>query len=269
MPAESMAARYQTPRRLPKGEFMTPAIMGDTGTNLFPNFLNRDQLRAATSTEAPIADPTYPAKTWADPNPPEADADGNVTYNRLPLPGEADTLIPFKLPQKWAGVYNLTNVPQFPSWTPAPTDAYISGPNMPQSPLNPMLLSTMQQAIAMLTSLGIQGQISEQTAPEGAGGASYVYPTDQTRKIYVITPTGWPNALPINVGLLMNEQNGSGVGAPGVWDMSNPASPAWRPSPINTSTAAGTVPLPAKPLAPGQSIVMLMMFGQAVYATLG
>jgi hypothetical protein len=254
---------------------MTPTAMDSTGTNLFPNFITRDDCRrAAPPFETTIADPTYPTKTWADPNPPAPDANGNVFYYRLPVPGEAAELIPFPVPAKWAPLYNLPGRPQFPAYTPAATQAFISSPSSSvQEPMNPETLSTYAQAVELLAELssqfGITGQIVEQTVPVpgGAGNGQYNYPPGEDRRVFVIQPAATannPSPLPINVGLMLVEMYGQGIGAPGSWVV-NGQGYAWSPAQINQSTANGTVPLPAKPVPPGETILQ-NMFGQAVYA---
>lgn len=245
---------------------MTPAIMDSKGTNLFPNFLSRDDCRRATPPfEAGIADATWPQQTWADPNA-VADGDGNSTYFRLPNPGESNALVPFKLPTLRAKVLNLPGVPIFQAYIPVPTNASMNVPNGPATPINVSLVSTLDQAKAMQVALGY-GAVAEQTQTIGAFPEEFSYPDPgDPRRVYVIVPP-WPNALPLNVGQLLASQNALGVGVPGSWSIANPAGPVWVPGPVNSAVGAGIVPTPAKPLAPGQSI-MMTMFGIAIYVTI-
>lgn len=52
---------------------------------LFPVYQTREQYKAATGQNAPVWNPTKPIKSWFDPNPTNADEDGNVQYLMLAL----------------------------------------------------------------------------------------------------------------------------------------------------------------------------------------
>lgn len=256
---------------------MTPAIMDSTGTSLFPGFLSRDDARRATPPfETPIANPMIGTKTWADSSIPKPDANGNVMYFRLPVPGDIDPNtgkqatgpVAFYIPAQWAPLYNLPGVPNFPPYVVAPAPGFSITIAGVTSLMNPNLLSTLDQANAMQKALGY-GTVSEQAVavPNGVMPAPFQYSADEPRRVYVITPP-WPNAVPLNVGSLLLQQNAHGVGMPGYWNLSNPANPTWAFTSVNAATGLLDVPTPAKPLAPGQQ-VGFDMFGQAFYFTPG
>ncbi len=253
--------------------FPNAAIMDSSGTSLFPLYLTRDDARRAASPfEVPIADASYKLKPWADPNP-VADAGGMVTYQRLPLPGDTDpatgkqatTLIPFKVPAKWASAYNLPGLPNFAEYVPMGTQAQIPATSNPAGPsytLDAFMLSTAEQAQRLQEELGVGGEIKEAQP----GQFPIIY-GEETRRVFVIIPP-WPDALALIVGFLLRSKNAHGVGMPGHWDRSNPNSPVWIFENINVNTGAETEFTPAKPVPEGYSIVMTM-FGQAIYAKLG
>jgi hypothetical protein len=133
--------------------------------------------------------------------------------------------------------------PSYPPYTPAPTPATVGG-----QPLSPVLLSTQEQANAMLQALlalsGFpQTAITDAwgTVNDAAGGSSLAMNGDpESRGFYEIM---LPGGISYNVGQLLAQEYAQGVGAPGNWSYSATVGPAW------TSTIPGPT-LPSAPVIP-------------------
>lgn len=231
-------------------------LIAAVNPNVFPNYLTRQALRAQNLPEAPIASGALGPKYWADPNPPAPDAQGICWYERLPVAGEGNQLVKFGVAAVFAGVYNLPGEPIFEAYTPAPTGATVGG-----APMNPVVLSTAAQAEAMLAALGMTGSgtVQEQTTADATTtGTPYIYPVGEARRYYNIVPNGM-NTVPLNVGYLLQQQNGPGVGTPGTWNLSQPGNPVWAPGSVNLATAnAPAVPNPTKPIPAGYDAVLIV-----------
>lgn len=242
--------------------------------DLFINYLDRQSFRAATGQEAPIADPSHPLKTWFDPTPPAADADGYVTYFRLPKPnsGEGSGLIPFRVPAFMAGSLNLPGMPNFPPYVPAPSGGVVLFPNGGTEIIPAIMLSTREQAdetAAYFSTDALKYTVEEQiTENAAADGLPFEYASTEPRRIFSLVVG--PNGSRLNVGRLIAAER---VGGPGHWDLNMNATggPRWISDPVNTLVAVGdSVPMPAKPLGAGQRVVYYDFFGFQIvaYATL-
>lgn len=240
--------------------------------DLFSNYLDRPSFRAATGQEAPIAEASQPLKTWFDPSPPAADADGMITYFRLPKPnsGEGSGLIPFRVPALMAGSLNLPGVPLFKPYVPAASGGVVLFPSGGTEVIPAIMLSTREQAdetAAYFSTDALKYTVEEQITENGAAdGLPFEYASAEPRRIFNLVVG--PNGARLNVGRLISAER---VGGPGHWDLNASGGPRWISDPVNASVATGdSVPMPAKPLGAGQRVVYYDFFGFQIvaYATL-
>jgi hypothetical protein len=193
----------------------------------------RDSYRAAGGGEAPPCDPTLPYKTWFD----TSVAPGTtVTYQVFD--NTKGALVPLSMTAAQAASLNLPGLPQYPAWTPAPTDAYMQIAGLPQQGVNPELLATEDQANMLAGLLG--GTVGQGSLP------GTVFPADEQRRQFVILVGGncW------NAGLLLQALYSQGIGYPGKLD---PATGQFTATPPPSTSPLGATPIPSRALLPNEA----------------
>lgn len=138
----------------------------------------------------------------------------------------------------------------FPPYVIAPTTATRTGPgNLAPQPVNPIYLSTIGQANTLGSEVGGTRVQAEQSM---GGGFAISYPPGEVRRLWEITFNGRNT----NVGLLLNQKNSRGVGAPGKWDLTQ-QEPVWVPEPsvvVDASQPHTWVPYPVRSLLPNERL---------------
>jgi hypothetical protein len=212
---------------------LTLAANPTTALNIASTF-NRPSYLAQFGVEAPDEDPTLPLKTWF--------------LTDVPAPGETFSILEGYNPmsvgslaatQAWAASINLPGYNDYPAFTVAPTPAMNTefGPQYAQ-PLNPSLLSSYEEAVAMGISLGTSNP------PTEAPSESIITWNGETRRIWNVDASNGDN---YTVGPLLPVMYARGIGSPGKWDLSTSGYPKWGPATQVDQFAHGLVPTPIRP----------------------
>ncbi len=147
---------------------------------------------------------------------------------------------------------NLTGEPTFPPYVVVPTGALL---NPGSGTINPLDLSNIADAIALMRSLGVPG------LPVDQGQNQVTYPPEENRRMWTFMHA----SIVVNVGRLLEAQhgpnsiNGGGVGNPGRFD---PNTLAWVPTAIAEGPTDPTGPLaqpwglPYRLLLPNEQLVV-------------
>jgi hypothetical protein len=184
---------------------------------LFANF-TRDSYLAAFGIQAPAWDPSRVRKTWFDSTVDTSDPANVAVYKIVGRDATNNYAIKqMILPATEAATVNIPGAITYPAYVVAPSTVTRAGVG-----INPNYLSLESDARALMTLSGATGLIDE--------GSSAVFPT--------IYPANEPRRMwdiifknePLNVGLMMLQQNVNGLGAAGSWDWST-SDPQWVAAP--------------------------------------
>jgi hypothetical protein len=180
----------------------------------------RDSYLAAFGIQVPAWDPTRVKKSWFDSSVDASDPSNVAVYKIAgkDATGNNYAIKQMVIPAQEAATVNLPGAITYPAYVVAPTDVTRAGVG-----INPNYLSLQADALALMTLFG-----ATQMIDEGTGSAVFptVYPPDEPRRMWDIIFKGQP----LNVGLMLLQQNANGVGAPGSWDWSS-SDPMWTAAP--------------------------------------
>lgn len=258
------------PGFLPTGK-MPPQlpVYGTDELALFKRF-NRGEFLAYTGVQAPpwasqgevprlieeghspeMAERLTRIKRWADLTVADQDPNGEYRY-RYPLAtGGSVEWQEQIITNELACSINLPGKYDYAKWVPAATLATYEGQGITPVVLNPMLLSTEEQAAEIATELGLT--YVEQVADE-KGQFFYVYPPDETRRVFGIV---LPNGNRTLAGFLLRDKYRSGVGAPGHWVTGDEGYPVWvadLPTDLGEYDTRPEIPMPCRDLWPQEQI---------------
>jgi hypothetical protein len=164
-----------------------------------------------------------------------------------------------ELSEEEAKTPNLPGAFEYPKWIVAPTPAVVVGPGaLDPQPLNPQLLSSIQDALDLAKELGGTVQL-----PAMWSGPFHVDWRGETRRNYNVVVGD--NAY--NVGLLLMHKYSQGVGAPGRWEMAR-TGPVWVsevPQDVGEQDIRPEIPIPCRPLDDRLEALKITPFGALVY----
>lgn len=221
---------------------------------MVPVFKTREDFEAFTGTQAPPFNPDKPVKRWYCTHHPDGtpvkDADfiQFQTYDTKP---ETPMLYSFKL----SGVDMLAvNIPGKYNYPPAMVEE--SGAfymlNGEKQYINPEGLATLEDAERIgreLLAAGWPVSSDSITVLSQVGMFIIGYEPFEKRRLYQIRV----GANTHNVGALMRDQNGDGVGAPGYWTKPGSGLIDWIPAPVQERVStAGVTPIPMRGLEAGE-----------------
>jgi hypothetical protein len=216
------------PRQIPQPKTQ-PAepIYGVGELYLFPRH-TRATYREAFGEEAPPYDPAKRIKRWFDSTAMEVSrrdaADEAVTY-RVHDPGDPTGLKLLMMTRGEAAAVNLPGSVVYPKYAPAPTQAWVNGPDG-SAAFPVQYLCSREQAEEMAQELGEVGQLPAMQVPNGP---YMVVWGQETRRPWTIQFKGQT----IYAETLRRAKFAGGVGAPGWFDTSG-AEPVWVPGPVET-----------------------------------
>jgi len=200
---------------------------------------DRASYRQAFGEDPPTYDPSKPTKSWLDPSAGAApvqyqfwgwDADRQYTHQK------------FTLSASDAATLNVWGVRPYPPYVPIPTRATRGGTGGGMFPMQPTILSTKTEADALAAAWKLPLS-SVMNGAIGGGPFPDTFPADEPRRPWAIFYSG----VQFYVGEQIAIQNGSGVGAPGHWDLSGFV-PEWvsdiPPLPM-TQNPEGPIPMRA------------------------
>jgi len=241
---------------VPDRPFYDPGVLW-----LFKRFADRAAFSAATGEQAPAFDPKRTVKKWFDTTPVEegASLDEMVSYEVFGFSGEGvPAYKTIRMTVLEASTVNLPGLRTYAPYVVAPTTAEFRNNFGPNGAMNPTLLSTEKQALAMLAE--VNGLAIQDVSKQDPG--AWVFNGETRRPWQVQLPSGdWHE-----VGLLLKTKNINGVGAPGAWDFST-SQPHWTPIKEEAGLqVTGEVPVPARRLASNEKIKPTM-FGTVIYRT--
>lgn len=226
---------------------------------LFPVY-DRDSYRATFGVQAPPFDASRPVKRWAD-HTPRAD-DETVEYTIFDWSRREFTKL--HLTGRVAKTYNIPGPYQWPQYKPEPTPAVIAGPNGDAQPLNPLTLTTFEQAvelgreIARMTGFEFDAETGV-IEPQFAPGSPFVLEwRGEKRRQYEIILKARGREVHHNAGLLLAEKYRNGVGRPGFWqvDAGNPDVLVWVTlyQPEYPLPGSQEIPVPVEPLGENERL---------------
>jgi hypothetical protein len=151
-----------------------------------------------------------------------------------------------------AASVNLPGAYRYPAYAVAPTDAMVvlvssDGSTVARLPVPAVQLATLEQATAVASSVG--GTLAEDTS----WFATSVQWGLETRRMYNIVVDG----RTYNAGVLLQQQNANGIGAPGDW-VDEASGLRWAPGKQITAPldpAVQAVPVPCRTLDADEEIV--------------
>lgn len=186
--------------------------------------------------DVPPPDPSIPLKAWKDDSP-SAQGLGTIVYNFI----RDGKIVREAIPKAVARQFNLPGEAAFPKYAVKPTPAMFGGGI---HPVDPLTLSTEEQAQAMAEELGVPGEYFDATP---VNGMFAFIAHGETRRVWCVNYKG-----DRNVGELVAKKNAFGVGAPVTLKLLENG-PVWEGPPI--ATASGMIPVPVRNLLPGERIV--------------
>ncbi len=213
--------------------------------------------------QAPPFDPARPPKRWADTSALEgvADADAKfVEYDYFDFGSR--TFKKLRLTAREAATPNLPGAYVFPKYEPAPTPAVVRHPDRGASPLNPVMLSTREEAEALRQELGGESVVENTMSEAGPFRVDW---QGERRRMWLVRIGNQY----YNVGLLLARKYRYGVGAPGEWSFSPIGQPTWTPKRQATgeNDPRPEVPVPTRTLAANEAIYLGHPMKVIVYRT--
>jgi len=241
-------------------------VYGPGDLALFKEY-TRESYRAAFAADAPPWDPARLTKSWFDSTVfDSATLDGSsqlgstkykiFSQDQTGAWGFHDMMIALAE----AASVNLPGAVAYPQYVVQPTGATRGGSGMTAN-----YLSLESEAIALSPTFG-----GTRLTDQGATLAfPVVYPPGEPRRMWAIV---LPNGNQLNVGLLMLARNAGGIGSPGHWEMSSPASgPVWSadpPAPTGLNDTRLHRAMPVRTLLPNERIGMgTLGFGAVIVRT--
>ena len=216
-----------------------------------PRVKPRDAYVQAFGVPAPNWDPSWPAQYWFDSSVDVSKPDNMAVYESVQNQGAAASIVQVHYPAARAAVVNIPGLNTYPAYVIAPTDAKLGG-----NPMNPELLSTREDALALAAVLGIPPSKVVETSM----GLQVSYPPTEFRRMNAIMygGTGGFTGIPMFAGELLKQQNAKGVGHSGSWNLT-PQGAVWTSTPdgpdgITAGQPTTIVPVPVRPLLENERI---------------
>lgn len=263
-----LAARTGKPLSVPsplpqprRRQYATSALnlftgLGSPGLN---GGYSRQSFLDAFGVDAPPFDPSRPTQSWFDST---AKPDGTYEYNvlgrnHLGLP----TLEKKTMLGKDARVVNLTGGTEYPTYVVEPTNGYQDLGSWGHASINPVYLSTKEQAEELMkewTDLGLNcHDLHEQNDPN----FPYVWPDDEERRVWIFTCDGAGDTGWVYPGVALADKNAEGVGHPGEWDLSDMEAegPKWLPDedpPEQPADPNNVIVMPLRDLKDNERLIL-------------
>jgi len=212
--------------------------------------------------QAPPYDPSRPPKRWADKSALDGVADPNtklVEYDYFDFGSR--TFKKLRLTAREAATPNLPGRYIYPAYEPEPTPAVVRHPNGGASPINPVMLSTREEAEALRQELGGDSVVENTVSP----GPFQIDWLGEKRRMWAVRI----GDQYYNAGLLLRRKYRYGVGAPGEWSFAANGQPVWRPKPQETgeNDPRPEVPVPSRKLEPNEALYLGHPMKVIVYRT--
>lgn len=220
---------------------------------LFPRY-TRVSFEKTFGQQAPEFDPTTPPKFWIATPPVTAPFTTYTYYDKDPNTGQP-RLNQQTLAAAIANAINLPGHAVHPAFTndPTTTAQAITTETGQVSAVNAARLSTMETADTIANEiehdLNIKAAVQQETEPE----FQITWNTEK-RRLFTIEIPGFP---PANVANLAIVRYAHGVGYPGNWSLNAIGGLVWTDShqPDGTSDPRPAVPVPMRPLNPGEHVI--------------
>jgi hypothetical protein len=206
----------------------------------------RESYEAAFGVQPPMCDPARREKTWFDSSL-TGDPEDQVTYQTITQGKDGYPVYrTIAMSVAEALKVNLSGVPHYPAYFVQPTKAVTVEPAATIAiPAN--YLSTKDQALLMCRELGVP--TTSMNTGELVGPVHYGWPDDELRRIWTV---GEKNE---NVGELLKMKYANGVGAPGVWTVTDGAH-RWvaMKDPAVPLMSVPACPIPVRALLPAEKL---------------
>ena len=210
---------------------------------------NGDPVWDSSRTEQDWWDDTYDGKT------------GPVTFNAIQYAGDGTaTIVQITQDATAMATPNFKGLPNYPVWTPAPTTAVQPHAlGTPSTPVDPGILSTQDQAQALMTELGgtsvVDTGANEVDLPNVGEVVFPITYGTETRRAYAVVLA---NAKQFNVGQALGEKYAKGIGWPGQWveDAIEASGLTWQAGtvPDGSASTAAAMPVPCRVLLPNEQL---------------
>jgi hypothetical protein len=210
----------------------------------------RAEYLAQFKQQAPPWNPARRMKVWRDQSVADKLARGEMQaadpVEYLVFDDRAGALVKMSVPASEAATYNIPGAYDYPAWVPTPTQSTIDG-----QPIAPHEICTRAEAEAISAEIGGSGVV------ESESNATW---RDERRYFDIL----WRGTRVRAAKLIQQRVNKGpdgqgGVGWPGKWDLTGPV-PRWVQD-FNSDHGVyswqingGQVPVPCRPLAPGEAI---------------
>ncbi len=227
----------------------------------------RDSFLAAFGEQAPPFDPTKKPKDWFDTSvDAQNDPNGVSVYKHSTGVDTTGTPIAFKtfgITNLEASLVNLPGQYNYPQYHIAPTDATYGN-----APINPLELCSKEDAAWIASLLNVapnspQGFIYQEQAKPLTGPFLINYPSDETRRMYIIT--NGTDKYQMNAGEMLNSMYLTGVGYPGHWNFDATGTAIWVVG--NVSAQTNNLPnwdMPLRDLLPNEKLFVASPFSGVV-----
>lgn len=224
----SVPAPSPQPRRK---DYPTSALnlFTDRGSHEIGNGYTRQSYLDAFGVPAPDFDQSRPIQSWFDST---AKPNSTYVYNVLGRSHAGLAILEKRsMPGEHARTVNLAGTNAYPPYVIAPTSAYQDLGEWGHAPVNPVYLSTRDEAMLLMAEWGDLDLDCHDLEEQNYADFPIVYPADEERRIYYFTCDGAGDTGIIYVGVALADKNAEGVGHPGDWDLSQMASqgPMWEP----------------------------------------
>jgi hypothetical protein len=217
------------------------AYYGVEALSLFNTF-TRNSYQTAFGAGAPPYDPSRLIKNWFDSTADLSHPSNVSVYKTLGQDASGNWgLQQMVMPASEAASVNLPGAITYPPYVVASTPATRGG-----SGINASYLSLLTDAQTLMATMG-----GSNISDEGASPVfPVIYPANEPRRVWDFI---FKNA-PLNVGLLLANQNAKGIGAPGHWDTSG-SDAVWvpdAPAPTGLDDTRTPRAMPMRDLLPNE-----------------
>lgn len=221
------------------------SVYGVPDLHLFQVF-NRETYLAKFGVQAPPYDATRAPKQWFD-----STASGPSTYSVV-VNGAVTSIT---LPEHEAKTVNVPGRYVYETYSPAPTQARLSGPTGDIGIIPARSLSTKLEADAIAAQLSCPGSVREFVP---SPPFKYTFPADEPRRQWLVCEK-W------HAGEKLAQMNAFGIGAPGKWSRVDSGEFLWTPTtPVDgLQDTTPAVPVPVRALLPGE-VIKFTPFGEQV-----
>jgi hypothetical protein len=169
--------------------------------------LTRQQYETEFGEQAPAFDPNKPPKLWFD----TSENAGNYTRYTIGR-DQRVSFLAYTMTKQLAASVNLPGAYRYPAYQIAATDAIVvimsaDGSTVARLPVPAVQLATLEQATGLASTLG--GTLAE----DASWFATSVQWGTEPRRLYNLVVNG----KTYSAGVLLQQQNANGIGAPGSW----------------------------------------------------